>query len=397
MGVRVMSRHLFVCCLRRLATHRRALQSKASAGRDWRKKSVCLGQSADMPKTGRGCSFSVENLYKLTSALLYLLGLGTRHERSSVYPMDPESASKISVGKSCCIYLFYSFVINFSKLSCLVACLYSMLPKKIEGKDMVFDRIWTATYVLQMLWFPLTLIFCNEQVWNVNAVLSRWVQSFIISTNVKTSKIILLLFYSVSVFCVPIIFVFTYFESDYYYSTLSSILLGCTATFDGITGITFSLYLALFESVCIGVMNTCLDFFKGLENPGNRSSINRNSISVNHEDTKKIFYIPESTSLETNGSCDSLENQFIRAEHKISEVYQITEEFASLFGFAILMWTMFSLPNYTLCLYFNLLNIRKGVFSLVGSIIQLAVLSSQLMFGFSVFSIGDAFEKMVRI
>ena len=60
------------------------------------------------------------------------------------------------------------------------------------------------------------------------------------------------------------------------------------------------------------------------------------------------------------------------------------------------MWTMFSLPNYTLCLYFILLDIRKGTFSL-GSNIDLAILMNQLIFGFSVFSIGDAFEKMVRI
>ena len=363
---------------------------------------IASASAAEMSSARSCCRVSVAQLHKLSSTLLLLLGLGPRSEPASVRTMELEPASKTSGGTSRCFYSLYSFIIHFVELVSIIFCLFTTWKMKFVNKHVVFGQIWVTTTFMQMIFFSITFIRHNAKAWKISVTLFQWVEKFLKNITVSSSKICIWIFYSVLLVFIVVLIPFLMISEQtirndpplpaYHHFMHVYVYAYC-----GLMGSVFFLHMIVFESVCTGMMNICLELFDKIKT---LRSINTSNLASTPICTRKIDaqpYNPVQSSLKTNASSyDSLRLQLTQAAHIISSVYQLTDGFMSVFGFAILMWIVNSVPNYTLCVYFQLLGVMLGAaFNFFKVIYQTILLVSQLIIMVYVFNVGETLEQLV--
>ena len=95
----------------------------------------------------------------------------------------------------------------------------------------------------------------------------------------------------------------------------------------------------------------------------------------------------------------SIETQFAFVEFMVSDMLGLWEEFGSVFGSAILVWTLFSVPNYFLALFFLFFTFYESSVPIThfSNFQNTFLIMGQLIFSYQVYSVGDAMENKVRI
>ena len=92
---------------------------------------------------------------------------------------------------------------------------------------------------------------------------------------------------------------------------------------------------------------------------------------------------------------ETLRNIFTHIEYLVSEAYGLVDEFASIFGESILIWTLASLPNYFITVYVIIYTTTTDDVFNFHNYDHFFLLLSQVFSSLQIYSFGDTIEETV--
>ena len=93
----------------------------------------------------------------------------------------------------------------------------------------------------------------------------------------------------------------------------------------------------------------------------------------------------------------SVDSEFTFVEFVFLDMFGLWEEFGSVFGFTILVWTLFSAPSNFLALFEIITIMQKKASSFLQALGNLFLMISQLILSYQVYSAGDDIKTKVSI
>ena len=310
---------------------------------------------------------SLRKLHRFSVVLTCLLGWGSADCLKFVLFSDQERAGGRSLRL---IYWLYSFIFNgFLYAFVAYGIVEAFLQLNMQCKNEVFIAIWTVTFNLQMLFFPIVFICKHQQVLKINEQFCVLIGKHLHNGRVNISIVFTWAIYFVFLLFALCLAPFSEILGDKLNTMTNLFLFLCECFVNTLLGSTFLLLAILFEEVLGGMMDKSSTLLE------------------------ESNFICVGSTQKNSSKCDIL--KLSHMEQIISETYQTTEEVMNLFGFVIFMWTLNSTPNYTLCFYFCITYIGKGTFLSLSTLQFVLLFVSQMIIGIKVFSIGDSFEAKV--
>ena len=332
-------------------------------------------------------TFSVYRFHKLVVVLLKLSGF----DPSNGLSIQLNPTQKISELRMLKIASWvYSLAIIGVLLTGLVAfCHQVFLGPNISDNgvsNMVF-RLWTLAFFVHVLTFPLVFILRRKRIIKIDKVFDRWIDEHLSLSNVPIIEFLAWGFFTLIYSTLPM-FYFSYTKFQTLFDTMIVIML----LFSFVFNITFLLFNIFVEKMYMKTLQVCLTTIENHLSKTPQVSYIREPNFVWHENGE---YSPSQGTCVVPLSGDCLKYDFNRIEFFILDAYGLVDEFASVFGMSILVWTLASLPNYFVSVYMIYDATVTGNSFMIPHIQNVFLLLGQIIFSMKIYSIGDTLEETV--
>ena len=284
----------------------------------------------------------------------------------------------------------YSLVVVGVLLSGFLTLWYQALTNGEYGGTVVLNtvfRLWSAVIFLHVLSFPLAFVSRRKRIIKMNKVFIRWLDEHLSLSSVSSTDFLFVGLFVLTQSTQPIFFLSNHsinslFHFMLFVLTLSTLLFNTT----------FMLFNMFVEKIYVKTFEFCLT-----------------TIEINFTETHLTMYIKEpnfiwpenfASAREKNNSSrplavEILRNLFTHIEYLVSDVYGLVDEFASIFGESILIWTLASLPNYFITVYVIIYTTTTDDVFNFHNYDNFFLLLSQVFSSLQIYSFGDTIEETV--
>ena len=331
---------------------------------------------------------SYVHFHKLTICFLKLSGFDPNMNLSSQVRSERHHCNWV--------WKLFSWIYSLLIFAVLLANLVGnislhLISSNLNTKLGVVLLLWNMTFDTQMLLLPLVFFAKNKRVLKMNNVLLRWIKTYFPGSKMSLNGVlVLLLFFVLTTILVVINCLF--FVS----------LPGTKLTFLKISkepiyflnSNAFMVFIILVKEVHMEIFEVCLTLIDShnTDQEQNMKVETPNYFMTERCQQKNTDY--ENPVIKLFGT--SMESEFEFLEFLLSDLSGLWKEFGSVFGFAILGWTLLSAPNCFLLIFNTITSIQNKKSNVTETLSDIFVVVSQLIFSYQIYSVGDAIETKVR-
>ena len=332
---------------------------------------------------------SYAHFHKLTICFLKLSGF------------DPNMNLSSQVRSEChhCnwVWKFFSWMYSLLILAILLANLvgnisHHIMSQTLNTKLGVVFLLWNTTFDTQMLLLPLVFFVKNKRVLKMNNVLLRWIKTYFSGSKMSLNGVLFWLLYfifasiMVVINCLFIVSLPGRKLTFLWISKEPIFLLNSNA---------FMMFIILVEEVHKEIFEVCLTLIDShnTDEEENKQVETPNYFMTERCQQKNIDY--ENPVIKLFGT--SMEREFKFLEFLLSDLSGLWKEFGSVFGSAILGWTLLSAPTNFLLIFNTITSIQNKKSNVLETLSDIFVIVSQLLFSYQIYSVGDAIETKVRM